>query len=302
MKRVKTLAFACVTIASVYVIIVNDGGHWISALAGAAIGVFLPLLHASFIDLFDDTDWKTSETKLRRGKIIQKDTLIRISFAYLFRIKHGDKYLLVRNARGTGKYQPVGGVYKATDAETIILRNRFNAIDDNKIPLDESSRCDYRMRIADRYLRAFVRRFNNRKCSREHLSNLSRELTEELIIPGYVNWRCISYRFCGRHIAELTYSKHFQCYELLLADVVELLPTEEQRQDLERMSQQHSDEYRFVTADEITSLGVLPGTNCLSETIGDHAVKILQEHEQYLTRINGYGEKFDAVVNESMPA
>ena len=31
---------------------------------------------------------------------------------YLFRIKVGDRYLLVKNNRGTEKYQPVGGVYQ----------------------------------------------------------------------------------------------------------------------------------------------------------------------------------------------
>jgi len=292
MKHLKIFAVLAIMIACVCIVIKNDGAHWTSAIAGGVFGYILPLLQTACTDLLDNTNWKISETKLKRGKFIRKDTMIRVSFAYLFRIKHGDKYFLVKNARGTGKYQPVGGVYKATDAEAAILKNRFNAVDDNKIPLDESSRRDYRMRIADKYLRAFVRRFDSRKSTREQIHDLSRELREELIVPGFVDWKCISYRYCGRHIAELAYSKHFQCYELLLADVVELQLTEEQQQDLVRLSEQPSDVYCFATAEDIKALGVRPGTVQLSESIGDHTQKTLQENEQNLMRIKGYGKVY----------
>lgn len=275
-----------------WVIIIHDGAHWTSAIAGGIFGYLLPLLFDACVDLFDNSDWKVSERKLLRGKFINKDTLVRISFAYLYRIKIGNKYLLVKNERGTGKFQPVGGVYKTTDSEAILLKNKYNTVDDNKIPLDESSHRDYRMRVADQYLRSFVRRFSSRKCLREHLDNLSREIKEELIDSGIVDWDCISYRFCGRHIDELKFSRHFQCYELLLADIVELIPNNEQQQDLRRLAEHQSDKYRFASAEEINALGVHPGTDQLVESIGDHTLKILEENEQHLLRIKGYGERF----------
>lgn len=128
----------------------------------------------------DTTNWKTSQRKLKRGRFIEDSTIIRISFAYLYRIKIGNKYLLVKNERGTGKYQPVGGVYKLLGKEKMELRNRYQVKDDNKIPLDRSSRDDYRLRLENRYLRKFVKRFD-RKAEREQIYNLSREFREELI-------------------------------------------------------------------------------------------------------------------------
>jgi hypothetical protein len=79
---------------------------------------------------------------------------------------------------------------------------------------------------------------------------------------------------------------------LLLADIVELLPTEKQKADLERLSKKQAKEYRFATAEEIIALGVSPGTVQLSEIIGDHTHKTLQENKHSLLRIKEYGKKY----------
>lgn len=263
-----------------------------SSISGLVLGFSLPSLWKSIQDLTDTTEWKTSQRKLKRGDFIKDDTIIRISFAYLYRIKIGDKYLLVKNERGTGKDQPVGGVYKIFGNEKIELKNRYKVKDDNKISIDESSRNDYRLRIENRYLRKFVKRFDC-KADRERIDNLSREFREELIDKNIVNWNHISYRYCGRHITELHWGKHFQCYELLLADIVELLPTPEQEQDLRNLQNQHSENYRFVTAEEISSLGVNTNSGDLRETIADHSAKILQENEGMLISNSNVGKIYD---------
>ncbi len=263
-----------------------------SSIAGIVLGFLLPELGKSIQDLLDTTNWKVSQRKLKRSGIIKNDTIIRISFAYLYRIKIGNKYLLVKNERGTGKYQPVGGVYKLLGKEKMELRNRYQVKDDNKIPIDQSSRDDYRLRMENKYLRKFVRRFD-RKAEREQIYNLSREFREELVEKGVVNWNQISYRFCGRHITELSFGNHFQCYELLLADVVELIPTAEQEKDLERLVNQQSDIYRFATAEEISSLGINAETGDLKETISDHTKKIIQENEGQLMKLSSVGKIYD---------
>lgn len=118
------------------------------------------------------------------------------TIAYLYRIKVGNKYLLVKNERGTEKYQPVGGVYKLAGNEKIELKNRYQVKDDDKISIDESSRDDYRLRIENKYLRKFMKRFD-RGANRERIDNLSREFKEELLDKSIVNWNRISYRYCG---------------------------------------------------------------------------------------------------------
>ena len=91
----------------------------------------------------------------------------------------------------------------------------------------------------------------------------------------------------------MKFGDHFRCYELLLADIVELLPTETQRNDLEDIHRQASDKYRFATAEEIKRLGIIPGTDKMVEWIADHSVKMIQENEQHLIQEPGVGTVFE---------
>lgn len=249
-------------------------------LCGIFLGMTIPKLFASLQDILDTNTWKTSQRKLERSGLIKKDTPIRISFAYLFRIRVDGKYFLVKNARGTGKFQPVGGVYKMHDTEAQYLQQRFYATDDNSIPMDRSSKGDYRIRLKNRYLRAFVKRFDKTK-DREIIQNLSREFREELISTGILRgpeFDVLAYTECGRHFTELHFSEHFQCYELLMADVVVLHLTGAQEERFRKLMETESAKYCFATSDEIESLGVKIGTKELCETISDHTKKILIEH------------------------
>lgn len=262
------------------------------ALAGAFIAFFIEKMLSAFQDLEDTTNWKTSQRRLKRGGFIDDDTVVRISFAYLYRIKIGNKYLIVQNTRNTGKYQPVGGVYKFKDEEKTELKNRFHVMDDDKILIDESSKNDYRLRMENRYLRKFMNRFDSTKAQRECIDNLGREFKEELIDIGVVNWKQIQYRYCGRYISELRFGEHFQIYEMQLFDVLEFIPTSEQEADLQRMLDNTSKKYRFATAEQITCLGMNTESGELYEWIGDHTKTILQENEGQLIKADGVGKTY----------
>lgn len=300
MKIVRLIGLVLLSIISIAVIFLFEikslpAG---SSLSGIVLGFSLPGLWHSLQDLSDTTNWKVSQRKLERGNFIKDDTIIRISFAYLYRIKISDKYLLVKNERGTGKFQPVGGVYKMKGNEKFELKNLFLVKDDDKVPIDESSRDDYRLRMENKYLRKFVKRFNKR-AERERIEDLSREFEEELIKTKIVNWDHITYRFCGRHMTELKFGEHFQIYELLLADVVELIPSPEQEEDLRKMMEVPSNVYRFATAREIVSLGINTSTGNLEESIGDHTKKIIQENEGKLLKIPGAGKEYTVRLHSS---
>ena len=291
MKFVKSAIMFIISLFLIATMVIFELKSWPagSSIAGLFLGFSLQALFHLIQDILDTTDWKMSQRKLKRGGFITDNTIIRISFAYLYRIKIGDKYLLVKNERGTRKYQPVGGVYKFEEDEKIELKNRFQVKDDNKISIDESSRNDYRLRMENKYLRKFISRFD-KKANRENINNLSREFREELIEKNIINWNKISYRFCGRHMTSLHFGEHFQIYEILLADVVELLPTVEQTEDLKMLLNKPSDKYRLATAEEITSLGVNTSIGQLSEEIADHTRKILQENEGELIKTSGVGK------------
>ena len=159
----------------------------------------------------------------------------------------------------------------------------FKIMDDDKIIIDESSRNDYRLRLENKYLRKFLRYFDTEK-KRENIEDLTREFREELIEKGIINWEEISYRYCGRHITDLKFGEHFQTYEILLADIVELLPTESQRNDLKSLEEKPSDQYRFATAEEISSFGVNTALGQFKDEIANHTVKILEENQCKLSK------------------
>lgn len=289
MKILKVVALTIFSLICVGIIFVFEIKDWPagSSLAGIALGFSIPALFSFIQDLTDTTKWKVSQRRLERGKFINKDTFIRISFAYLFRIKIDNKYFLVMNSRNTGKYQPVGGVYKYDQSEYTFLKNKYHVVDDDKISSDSSSRLDYRLTLKNQDLRSFLKRFNSKKSNRERIEDASREFKEELINTGVLSWTDLEYRVCGRHITEIKYSEHFQIYELLLADIVEVNLTPQQESDLRTLMSTPNSDYRFAKSDEIKSLGIDISAHDLRETIADHTIKILQETEGDLTPIPG---------------
>lgn len=301
MKIIKVIIYGLLSIVGIICILLFEinGLPVGSSLGGLLAGFTLPLAYQSIVDLSDDEDWKTTQRKLLRGKFISKDTIIRLSFAYLYRIKNGNDYFLIKNTRGTEKFQPVGGVYKTTPEEALLLKNKFHAIDDDKIPVDRSSELDYRLRIPSKYLRSFIRRFNSKKSQRERISDVSRELKEELVRTGVVSWKAIRYRYCGRYITNLKYEDHFQCYEIQLFDIIELLPTKEQEQEIENMKSASSNIFSFATAEEIKALGINTDEKQLRETIGSHTQYILQENEHLLMSEKDQGKVFDVALENN---
>lgn len=283
MKIIKFLVVFAIVLVCLGIIIFNNVG-WSAAIgiSGITLSLILPRLVTYFQDLKDSVAWRVSKRQLERDGLINDKTVIRISFAYLYRIKVGKKYLLVKNSRGTDKYQPVGGVYKLYKNEKIVLKNRFHVMDDNKVTIDNSSRDDYRLRMENRFLLDFIDRFNRADSERERISNVGREFREELVDSGILNWNTIRYRYCGRHMSELKFGEHFQIYELLLADIVELLPTEQQLLDLQHLMEQKTDQYYFASKEEIDSLGINTAEGRLQEFIADHTKKILEENETAL--------------------
>ena len=242
--------------------------------------------------------WKKTLKYLVRDKILvpsenapEKGT-IRISFAYLFRIKVDGKYFLVKNGRKFGKFQPVGGAYKYTPEEYIYLKQHFSIIGDNRIPVDETSKMDYRLFVPATKLKAFVKRFDSHKAARENIKDVSREFREELINTHIIDVDSVEYRYCGRHYTDLQYSRYFNCYELLLADIYEVVPDNVMLEQLRELMKIPSDDYYFATSDEIKSMGVNYSNNQQQETITDHSFKILEATNYQLSKKNKYNKLY----------
>ncbi|MBZ9634619.1 hypothetical protein [Clostridium sp. FP1] len=260
-------------------------------LGSLIAGISIPYLILSIIDLTDNENWKSSQRKLKRAGILQKDTFIRISFAYLFRIKVDGKYFLVLNTR-TKKYQPVGGAYKFNKEEADYLRDNIPVENDDRIPVDIITKRDYRLLVKNEYLRKFVRRFNKTQY-RENISDLCREFAEEIFSTNILDrsgFGALSYKYCGRHMTNVEYGSVFGHYELLLADIIEVQLSDTQEQLFRNLMGTDCKKYRFATSDEIKSLGVRFNTNELADDIANHTPKILNENTDKLMRRNKHKE------------
>lgn len=226
--------------------------------------------------------WKRSQKELEIAGKLQEDTLVRISFAYLFRIKIGDKYFLVPNSR-TGKYQPVGGAYKFGANEAKYLVAKFSVKDDNRIKVDETTEADYRLLVKNKNLRDFVKRFDN-TVDRENIDDLSREFIEEIFNTSILKrdmFSDFSYSYCGRHISNIEKTA-FGLYELLLADIIEVDLTNNQKKLFKALEDIDSKRYRFATSEEINNLGMDYDNQNLTDIIANHTYKVLSENNDQL--------------------
>lgn len=265
----------------------------ISSISGIACGLITPKAYHFFQDCFDNTKWKSDLRKYLRGRVLKKNDRVRISFAYLFRIKIDNQYFLIKNKRGTRKFQPVGGAYKFNKIEKEYLNIKFKIVDDNCIPIDKNSRNDYRLQVPVKHLKNFVIRFDKTE-NRENQSDLSREYKEELVESGLLQFTHMQYRYCGRHLSNLEFSRHFGLYELLLADIFEIELSDKQESLLRQLLSKESEEYSFAPPELISSCGIKAGSDNLLETIADHSKKILQENESELVDSPGRNKTFSA--------
>lgn len=262
-------------------------GAIVATLVG---GLSIRPLYLGIIDLVENNIWKASQRKLENSGKLGRETKIRISFAYLFRIKINGKYFLVPNTR-SGKYQPVGGAYKFTKTESYYLRDNIPVENDDCIPVDEMTKLDYRLLVKNKDLKAFLKRFDKTQY-RENIPDLSREFIEEIFTSGILNrngFGDLSYKYCGRHMTDIEETV-FKPFEMLLADIVEVQLTDKQEELFRKLMNNDSLKYRFATRNEIRSLGVKIGTNELADDIATHTYKILSENTDKLMMKNKHKE------------
>lgn len=182
---------------------------------------------------------------------------IRFSMSYLYRIKVDDKYLLVKNSNFP-HYQLVGGKYKILDGTRSFLQKEFEAIDDPKLPNKDLMKDDFALFIPAGKAIKFLDWFN--KGEDREISHW-REFYEELIegkakLLDKDKFPYINYNFRGRVQTPVKRTPGWDCYEILQYDILDIIPTPEQRQELKRLQEKGDKKYhKWADTELIQCLG-----------------------------------------------
>ena len=220
-------------------------------IVGAMIAIAAPLL--------DGIATNAKSIKLIWYCVRYRKQTVRLSVSYLFRIKVDNSYLLIKGKRWT-QFQPVGGVYKYTDGAKAFM-DEIGARPDDLVRADDISLNDLRIRIPGRKISIFVRWFESGR-SRE--TSPWREFYEELIGPGFLAFEDFPFiveDFIRRDIRPIRYSDYAKSWELLIADIYELIPTGGQLAALRNLKATGHQDLIWAREEQIARRGITPGEN-----------------------------------------
>lgn len=213
-----------------------------------------------------------------------KNARIRFSISYLFRIRipETNYYLLVMNRRIKNQLQPVGGCYKRYGDDKLFESWDF-ALDNksNGLGTDRESEHDLRFTVKGKHLIKVIKWFDEGK-EREVCAN--REFKEELVYTEILDkevFRDIKYKHIKRVSKYLHWSPFHKCYEVLIYDIMELLPSEPQKIALVNLEKNNSiaieNGYAIVSCDDIQQLRLVIDGHQIAR-IGEHTKLIINQN------------------------
>ena len=209
---------------------------------------------------------------------------VRVSYSYLFRIEMDGHYLLVRDEQGRNDYHPVGGVYKY-DPDSIDMAERFDGTYDGVFNTTSDTKDDLRLVICKQKLQQFQSWFSSRQ-NRENICDLSREFREELIERNILDGRLfkkIKYKYIGS-FTQKSYNEKLRMLQIRHYDVVNLKVTKPQRLHLETLLHKTSEQYVFVSKDDIKNRTL--DFNGHHYTIAEHTDLILIGNKNLVEELN----------------
>jgi hypothetical protein len=207
---------------------------------------------------------------------------VRFSISYLIRIKipGTSKFLLVRGHRIKDQLQPVGGVYKKYNSFSEFRKWGYKEDCPQKgIKTDDVSKDDLRFRVKGKYVLDVVKWFES---ERDRECSWDREFEEELIETNILDkkiFRKKRFEKVSKIMKFLNYSTYHQCYEVLIYDIIEFLPTEEQEVELKGLLgrvRNSGDELMLVDINEIERLIVTENEEQIAK-IGEHTKYLINE-------------------------
>lgn len=213
-------------------------------------------------------------------KIKHEDVRFSISYLIRIRIPGTSKYLLVRGHRIKDQLQPVGGVYKKLNGFSEFEKWGYKIDCSSKgIKTDDISENDLRFRVKGKHALDVIKWFETRK---DRETTYEREFNEELIDDLGFD-KSVFYKKSFREVQKVmkvfNYSTFHSCYEVLIYDIVEFIPTLEQEVELKKLltnPRQLGDDLMIVDISEIERLLVMENEEQIAK-IGEHAKYLINE-------------------------
>ncbi|MER5507902.1 hypothetical protein ABT052_21535 [Streptomyces sp. NPDC002766] len=237
----------------------------VNMTAGLSMGLAVPV--------FEQIAQNRQKLRILWYSFRYRNKSIRVSTSYLFKIYIDGKYLLIRGSRWRNQFQPVGGVHKVSPQGSGVL-SAMGVTDDHLIPVDAASYRDLRVRVPGKNIFEFFQWFDSR-VGRE--DSPWREFQEELLAPGILpqdKFPHIMHNYLRRDVDNIRWSDWAQAFEILVADIYELVPTPEQEQALKDLTSAQNPEIVWVTAEQIQRRGIVPGQPPSIE-IAAHSKRVL---------------------------
>ena len=219
--------------------------------------------------------WKTKIWKFKKMRI-----RFSMSGLYKIQIPNTNNYLLVLNRRIENQLQPVGGAYKRYGDESLF--NSWGYTPDNKkngLDVDKKSSEDLRFTMQGNNVLDVLKWFEK---GQERETDPRREFIEELLDTEILDrkiFQHINHKHIRRYSKNLSWSDYFNCYEILVFDIFELLPNDEQKKVLTEIANQPlnlSNGYAVVNCDDIEQLRLMQDGKQIAR-IGQHTKLLINK-------------------------
>lgn len=203
---------------------------------------------------------------------------VRLSISYIFRINVQGKYLLVKNRKGN-YYQPVGGAYKTLPGVETIFK-KYKVQPDNRFETSHGiAKNDLRFRVKGKNVMNIIKWFESRE-NRE--TSQWREFCEELLTTDIIKnkhvFRFIDYEYSYTLQTPMKKAKKLDCQEILIYEIFDLIPNDQQKQELEKLLNSDDDRVKFADEKLIETLGFDERTKEIEFEIGAHTKWTLFEN------------------------
>lgn len=169
--------------------------------------------------------------------LFKPNKVVNISVNYLFLVKADDRYLLVKQKNGN-LFSAIGGLYKYSNSDFLALNSfcyNFN--------INNNFTCLVKMKNVAHFLNWC---FSNYKKS--IYTNAFLESGNKIFSNQFEN---INAKIVKENIVRFKRLKTSKVYELTITDVIKPEFTEEQINELQKMSTEKSNEYAYLTRQEI---------------------------------------------------